>query len=63
MTSPARTAPFSTHLHSRSRCEPRLAYEDEETALVFLTVEFGLRELARREAPDGSAMIWMAFGG
>ena len=46
----------------RARCEPRLAYDDEKTALAFLTTAFGLRELVRKEDPDDSFMAWLQFG-
>src|ERR1039457_6581066 len=48
--------------HARARCEPRLAYDDEKTALVFLTTAFGLREQTRTEGPDDSFMAWLEFG-
>lgn len=47
---------------SRARCEPRLAYDDEEAALAFLTSAFGLREQARMKNLDDSLMAWLAFG-
>ena len=43
-------------------CEPRLAYNDENAALAFLTSAFGLRERARIEGPDDSLMAWLEFG-
>lgn len=43
-------------------CEPRLAYQDEESAIEFLTAAFGLREQARITGPDDSIMAWLAFG-
>jgi uncharacterized glyoxalase superfamily protein PhnB len=46
----------------RARCEPRLAYDDGKTALVFLTTAFGLKEQTRMEGPDDNFMAWLEFG-
>lgn len=42
--------------------EPRLAYDDEKSALLFLTRTFGFRELSRMENADHSLMAWLQFG-
>jgi len=39
-----------------------LAYDDEETALVFLTKAFGLQEQTRMRGPDDSFKAWLEFG-
>ena len=44
------------------RCEARLAYDDEKTALEFLTKAFGLHEQTRMQGPDDSLMAWLEFG-
>src|ERR1700730_11574472 len=46
----------------RARCEPRLAYDDGKTALVFLTTAFGLKEPTRMEGPDDNFKAWLEFG-
>jgi uncharacterized glyoxalase superfamily protein PhnB len=47
---------------TKARCEPRLAYDDENGALAFLTAAFGFRELTRMAGPDDSFMAWLGFG-
>jgi len=39
-----------------------LAYDDEKTALEFLTKAFGLHEQTRMQGPDDSLMAWLEFG-
>ena len=39
-----------------------MAYDDEKTALEFLTRAFGFQEKARMGAGRASLMAWLAFG-
>ena len=48
---------------AKARCEPRLAYDDENAALTFLTAAFGLNQLTRVAGSDDSFMAWLGFGG
>ncbi len=52
----------SPSAQARARCEARLAYDDEKTALEFLTKAFGLHEQTRMQGPDDSLMAWLEFG-
>ena len=56
------TSAESPRAQTRARCEARLAYDDEETALVFLTKAFGLQEQTRMRGPDDSFKAWLEFG-
>ena len=56
------TSAWSPRAQSKARCEARLAYDDEKTALVFLTTAFGLQEQTRMQGPDDSLMAWLEFG-
>jgi uncharacterized glyoxalase superfamily protein PhnB len=47
---------------TKARCEPRLAYDDQNSALAFLTAAFGFHELTRMAGPDESFMAWLGFG-
>ena len=52
------TSAQSLSAQARTRCEARLAYDDEKTALEFLTKAFGLHEQTRMQGPDDSLMAW-----
>jgi hypothetical protein len=56
------TSAQSPSAQARARCEARLAYDDEKTALEFLTKAFGLHEQTRMQGPDDSLMAWLEFG-
>jgi hypothetical protein len=44
------TSARSPRAEAKARCEPRLAYDDENTDLVFLTRAFGLQEQTKCKA-------------
>ncbi len=48
--------------YARARCEARLAHNDEQTALAFLTTAFGVREQARCDGLNVSIMVSLEFG-
>jgi uncharacterized glyoxalase superfamily protein PhnB len=52
----------SPRAQARARCEARLAYDDEQTALVFLTTAFGLQGQTRMQGPGDSFKAWLEFG-
>ena len=54
------TSAQSPSAQARARCEARLAYDDEKTALEFLTKAFGLHEQTRMQGPDDSLMACYA---
>ena len=49
------TSAQSPSAQARARCEARLAYDDEKTALEFLTKAFGLHEQTRMQGPDDAS--------
>ena len=57
---PAKQHPPSHPEHRPARCEARLAYDDEKTALAFLKTVFGLQEQARMRGPDDSFINFFA---
>ena len=62
MSTAQATSARSAVTTGRSKCEPRLAYEDEVAAVAFLTSAFGLVEAARIADSGASLMAWLTFG-